>query len=1062
MLNSSDRNNCSDYSSRNNSILLEVRNTDRRRSPDLSCSVPCRDPSEDKGERLGDPTKTLEDSSVELETGNFTKASISEADITPGSTSSEQKLVIGSARFPGADKWGDAQPKPPHFISFKPTLIPEGYLSSSSNSEESAAYLPSALPRLITDQSEQSHDSEPEAFAVGAAADCFHAQDFTMMIEVLGAAPDKTLAVLFGRGLAYYRLLKFPEAIQNFNDMSNRVAALRLLQHGDMYLAQYYLGEIEFSCKNFRNAAKHFEKAAKSYSSETVAKRYLMVPPSLANVFFKLGSAFRQAQLIMEAVQAYKNALIHAENKKERQAAHTSLGNLYQTIGEQKSALEHYEAAVNLADELGDNVSLAWAYGNMGNAYLGLFENDKALEFLTKSLDLTIAHEPTPQAIGRVYNNIGTAYQSMKMLDQAQEYYDMALNQAIYGMDEAGEARVRGNYGNLLMMQKKYDSAISHYTEALDISIDRSIMFTAYHNRGCAYYEKSEAEKKKILETKLDKKNIEFYVTFTGPNTANETKELELGVSLKESYKKGLEDFTMVVEYHEETFQTMRGSPQGLNLSVSLFETNSRSFHRLQDCLYNVQDWGMALEYAEQSRARTLGELLLLRNYGQHPLELTSPLRTKHIKNIIEFVGNIVVYVSYTGSRLLTWVFTPCAGGKAIANMFQVAVDDDQFDKKSLDYYLRYLLEEVLIEKGVEMYGRCSYETSPALNKLYRLFAEPLLTILDKVNANKDSYATIQDVIIIPDSYTSLMPLFALFDDKSTSNVRPKFLGDRFRFRIMPSLLTLGVLCRLPPAVVQLPEDSHKFCIVGNPSIPTFSYREKTWSLGRLPFATLEAEYVAYILECTPILHEKATKNVVLNMISEAKVVHLATHGSAVAGFLAFSGLVYNQAGLVNSKNILLHPEEVEKLRISPALVVLSSCDSGRGTVKADGIQGMARAFILAGARAVLTTLWRVPDESAASFMKFFYQYMTDGFKASHALQKAMLSIRCFQKYSKYIHWSGYQLTGQDVEFVVKKRESKVGRCPVFPQLDIVGSLEKIFIKDCYLPTNIQVSTLHE
>ena len=69
--------------------------------------------------------------------------------------------------------------------------------------------------------------------------------------------------------------------------------------------------------------------------------------------------------------------------------------------------------------------------------------------------------------------------------------------------------------------------------------------------------------------------------------------------------------------------------------------------------------------------------------------------------------------------------------------------------------------------------------------------------------------------------------------------------------------------------------------------------------------------------------------------------------------------------------NTVCYKEEVEKLHISPALVVLSSCDSGRGTVKPDGIQGMVRAFILARAQSVLTTMWRIHDESASTFMHY-------------------------------------------------------------------------------------------
>ncbi|MCG8626006.1 MAG: CHAT domain-containing protein, partial [Proteobacteria bacterium] len=145
-------------------------------------------------------------------------------------------------------------------------------------------------------------------------------------------------------------------------------------------------------------------------------------------------------------------------------------------------------------------------------------------------------------------------------------------------------------------------------------------------------------------------------------------------------------------------------------------------------------------------------------------------------------------------------------------------------------------------------------------------------------------------------------------------------------------------------------------------------------------------------------------------------------------------------------------------------LVVLSSCDSARGMVKADGIQGMARAFILAGAQSVLTTLWKVPDESASVFMQFFYQYLLDGLKSSVALQKATLSVRCFAKYSQYIHWSGYQLTGRDIHFSTATTEvekiflrDRLGTPSVFPRLQSIKMLETVLVKNTALPTDIQV-----
>lgn len=326
---------------------------------------------------------------------------------------------------------------------------------------------------------------------------------------------------------------------------------------------------------------------------------------------------------------------------------------------------------------------------------------------------------------------------------------------------------------------------------------------------------------------------------------------------------------------------------------------------------------------------------------------LTSPLSIAQIEHVVEYVNTTIVFLSYTGSRLLVWVFTPI-NGYFCQNMFQVSLSDDQFEGKSLDYYLRYSLSELLIENNLEMYSVTMYDSPSPLEVLYELFGRPLINILQSVHSQtntSDHDDSTKDIIIVPDSYTSLMPFVAL-QDTSTR----KFLGDKFRFRFMPSLLTIGVLCQLPEVVVEVLEESRNFCVIGNPSIPPFKYQGETWNLGRLPHATKEAEWVAHILKCSPTLHEQATKTIAMSMMNTARVVHLATHGSATSGFLAFAGMGSSRSKEVSDeKLVLMYPEEVEKQSISSALVVLSSCDSGRGVVKADGIQGMARAFIVAG-----------------------------------------------------------------------------------------------------------------
>ena len=77
------------------------------------------------------------------------------------------------------------------------------------------------------------------------------------------------------------------------------------------------------------------------------------------------------------------------------------------------------------------------------------------------------------------------------------------------------------------------------------------------------------------------------------------------------------------------------------------------------------------------------------------------------------------------------------------------------------------------------------------------------------------------------------------------------------------------------------------------------------------------------------------------------------------------------------------------------SLVVLSCSHSGRGRMlRAVGVVSIARAFLAAGARSVLVTLWAIDDEATMMFMKSFYQHLKEGNTASGALHQSMKFLR--------------------------------------------------------------------
>ncbi len=84
---------------------------------------------------------------------------------------------------------------------------------------------------------------------------------------------------------------------------------------------------------------------------------------------------------------------------------------------------------------------------------------------------------------------------------------------------------------------------------------------------------------------------------------------------------------------------------------------------------------------------------------------------------------------------------------------------------------------------------------------------------------------------------------------------------------------------------------------------------------------------------------------------------------------------------------------EIYDLHVGADLVVLSACRSGRGRITGDGVAGFTRAFISAGARTVVASLWDAPDESARRLMSRFYAELAGGHDKAESLRAAQLAL---------------------------------------------------------------------
>jgi len=240
------------------------------------------------------------------------------------------------------------------------------------------------------------------------------------------------------------------------------------------------------------------------------------------------------------------------------------------------------------------------------------------------------------------------------------------------------------------------------------------------------------------------------------------------------------------------------------------------------------------------------------------------------------------------------------------------------------------------------------------------------------------------------------------------------WIGDRWSLIYAPSAQTLEEIRQEPSYA---PMASAKLLAVGNPVMPTVTLPDGNQvTLSSLPGAEAEVEAIAQLFpeaRRTLLIQAEATEATVKQLALSHNIVHLATHGLAfgsdpLASLVALSP--------TEQENGLLTAREVIQSAALPAdLVVLSACQTGLGQITGEGMLGLSRAFLVAGARSLLVSQWSVSDSATKELMVAFYErYLEHGNKAI-ALQQAMQRVRLQPAYHDPRCWAAFVVMGAEM-----------------------------------------------
>jgi CHAT domain-containing protein/Tfp pilus assembly protein PilF len=188
----------------------------------------------------------------------------------------------------------------------------------------------------------------------------------------------------------------------------------------------------------------------------------------------------------------------------------------------------------------------------------------------------------------------------------------------------------------------------------------------------------------------------------------------------------------------------------------------------------------------------------------------------------------------------------------------------------------------------------------------------------------------------------------------------------------------------------------------------------------RLPGTRKEAERILSLVPEQEQMHAfdfAASRAVIADPgLGQYRYVHFATHGFLNSQHPKLSGILlsmYDRQG--GQQDGFLRVHEVFNLKLSAELVTLSACQTGLGKeIRGEGLVGMTRGFMYAGAPRVVVSLWSVSDEGTAELMARFYRgLLKDGMRPAAALQAAQISMLKEQKFASPFYWAAFTLQGE-------------------------------------------------
>lgn len=793
----------------------------------------------------------------------------------------------------------------------------------------------------------------------------------------------------------------------------------------------------------YLNQAK-FEQSLKELSEATHSLQQTGNALETARALSNLGLVYNSTGKYLQAEEQFQMAmsLRQAELPDTHEliaASYNNLGLVYSQIDINK-AIDYYEKASGIYEKLHgkDHPKMAVANTNLGMAYLSLEFYGDAINYFETALEIGNKINPEPNASKAfVLSNLGYTYSKLNNKKAAMEFYEKALAMylASHGNKHPDVAASYNLIGNIYQSDDKFDEALKNYQRALIANISdfnsENILANPsgdnFYNGNQLLYSmmyKAQTLEAKHLGKTLKLSDLELslntllecdsLIDRLRQQTTNEADKISLGAIAHAVYADGVRIAFLLNNvafknrkiYREQSFYFAEKSKSAVLLDA-ISETNAKSFAGVPDNLLEEErnlKSALALVAQKLAQKPSEEEEKYLRETAYHlnqsyqsfiqNLEQQYPeyfnlkynSSSPSIAQIQSLIDTKTAVLSYfiddseqNGSRLYTFIITH----KSFIVKDHALPNDYDRNITGLRNGLYYMNENVYIQSA---------------RSLYKLLMPTKIP------------RSIKELVILPTGRMSVIPFEVLLSKNVKHTNAP--------YSTLPYLIKqTGIRYEFSAGLLIQKKSGTRNGIRSALLCAPVSFPEKD-NLSDLPGTEQEVNTIHNLFANKNItnlvlLNKKANEaSLKSDDLSEYSLIHLATHGIVDENNPELSRIFLQSNSDAEDGN--LYSGEIYNLRLNAELVTLSACQTGLGKIsKGEGVIGLSRALVYAGAKNLIVSFWSVADESTAELMTDFYGLMLENSSISYSenLKKAKLNLMK-GKYAAPYYWAPFILIG--------------------------------------------------